>query len=125
MEEELPMPTFDNLHQIIEELQVASTEGILRKRRCCGIILADDSAFLKKLHDLIDKAEDLQNYDVLFSFFYIFKNMISLGDSKLIETLMLKDFYLDTFGALEYDPDIYKHASVKEEVASPASHSGS
>ena len=51
--------------------------------------------------------------------------MISLGDSKLIETLMLKDFYLDTFGALEYDPDIYKHGGVKEEVASPASNPGS
>jgi hypothetical protein len=51
--------------------------------------------------------------------------MISLGDSKLIETLMSKDFYLDTFGALEYDPDIYKQCSVKEEVASPPSHSGS
>jgi len=27
--------------------------------------------------------------------------MLSLQDSKLIETLLSKDFYLDTFGALE------------------------
>ena len=114
------MPNFDNLHLIIEELQVAATEGMPRKRRSCNIILADEAAFLKKLHELIDKAEDLQNYDVLFNIFYIYKNMISLGDSKLIETLVSKDFYLDTFAALEYDPDIYKQCATLKEDLSPS-----
>jgi hypothetical protein len=100
------MPTFDNLQHVIDELSAASTEGIIRKRRCCCIILADEAAFLRKLHDLIDKAEDLSNYDALFNIFFIYKYMISLGDSKLIETLMSKDFFLDTFAALEYDPEL-------------------
>jgi|LauGreDrversion4_2_1035121.scaffolds.fasta_scaffold89398_2 hypothetical protein len=41
--------------------------------------------------------------------------MISLGDSKLIETLMSKDFYLDTLGALEYDPELLNTVKGKEE----------
>lgn len=38
---------------------------------------------------------------MLFSIFMIYKGFLSLGDSKIIETLMTNDFYLDTFGALE------------------------
>lgn len=115
MEEDLPLPTFDNLQHVIDELSSASTDNLARKRRCCHIILQDDSAFLRKLHDIFDKAEDLVNYEALFNIFFIFKYMISLGDSKLIETLISQDFYLDTFGALEYDPELINTAKGKEE----------
>lgn len=39
--------------------------------------------------------------------------MLSLGDSKLIETLLSKDFYLDTFGALECKVFIIKSNKFK------------
>lgn len=76
--------------------------------------MADDAAFLKSLHTLFDRAEDLTNFEVLFNIFYIFKYMLSLGDSKLIETLVSEPFYKDTFGALEYDPELMNIGKGKE-----------
>jgi hypothetical protein len=35
--------------------------------------------------------------------------MLSLGDSKLLETLLSKDFYMCTLGALEYDPEVFSN----------------
>ena len=122
MEEDLPMPTFDNFQHIIDELSSASTEGILRKRRCCTIILQDEAAFLRKLHEMFEKAEDLMNFEALFNIFFIYKYMISLGDSKLIETIMSKDFYLFTFGALEYDPEHLNTSKGKDENATSMTH---
>jgi hypothetical protein len=35
----------------------------------------------------------------------IYKGLISLNDQRLIEALLSSNFYLHTFGALEYDPE--------------------
>jgi hypothetical protein len=56
---------------------------------------------LEKLKDIFDTAEDMLSLNVLFSLFYIYKYMISLGDNKLIETLLSPEHYTQTFGALE------------------------
>ena len=51
--------------------------------------------------EIFDKAEELENQDTLFLMFHFFKGALSLGDSKLIETLLSKDFFMTTLGALE------------------------
>ncbi len=48
--------------------------------------------------------------------------MISLGDSKLIETLVSKEFYLDTFAALEYDPELMNSSKKDEGVSQFLAH---
>ena len=53
------------------------------------------------MSDLFDKAEELENQETLFLMFQFFKGVLSLGDTKLIETLLSADFYLTTLGALE------------------------
>lgn len=45
--------------------------------------------------------EELHNIETLVNLFFIYKSMLSLGDTKLIETMLSQEYYLDTFGALE------------------------
>ncbi len=78
------------------------------------MILNDDAAFLKKMHELLDTAEDLTNYEALFNIFFVYKYMLQLGDQKLIEALISKEFYSDTFGALEYDPELMNASKAGE-----------
>jgi Component of IIS longevity pathway SMK-1 len=56
---------------------------------------------LKKLGDIFNTTEELHNIESLVNLFFIYKSMLSLGDTKLIETMLSQEYYLDTFGALE------------------------
>lgn len=56
---------------------------------------------MRDLKGIFTNVEELENLDSLFSIFFIMKYLLSLGDTKLIETLLSNDFYLFTFGALE------------------------
>lgn len=51
--------------------------------------------------EIFEKAEELENQDSLFLMFHFFKGALSLGDSKLIETLLKKEYFMTTLGALE------------------------
>lgn len=53
------------------------------------------------MKEIFEKAEELENQDTLFLMFHFFKGVLSLGDSKLIETLLSKDLFMTTLGALE------------------------
>lgn len=43
--------------------------------------------------------------DEILNFFYIYKGLIQLNDQKMLETIMSEKYYLQAFGALEWDPD--------------------
>ena len=58
--------------------------------------------------NLFDQAEGLEASEHLFYMFHLYKAMLSLGDSKIIEALLSKEFYMFTLGALEYDPEVYQ-----------------
>lgn len=53
------------------------------------------------MEELFEKAEDLENQETLFLMFSFFKGALSLGDTKLIETLLSAEFFMTTLGALE------------------------
>jgi hypothetical protein len=88
------------LQTIVDELSLA-TGDVLRKRRVSQLILQDQSVFVRKLKEIFETSEELGSQDNLFSLFFIYKYMLSLGDTKIIECLLSQDFYLSTFGALE------------------------
>lgn len=74
--------------------------------------LENDQHNLIKLGELFEEIENESiraNKDIvdehLLWFFCIYKGLISLNDNRLLETLMSNKFYLQTFGALEWDPD--------------------
>jgi hypothetical protein len=58
---------------------------------------------LKLLGDIIESEEENKNYENLSMVFNIFKNILLISNQTIVETLVHDDFYLITFGALEYD----------------------
>ena len=129
-EEELSLPTYENLQTLVDELSLA-TGDILRKRRVAQIVLQDQALFLRKLKDIFETSEELNSQENLFSLFFIYKYMLSLGDTKIIETLFSQDYYVSSFGALECksslddvtlsvdDPDLCAASSPTSELVSP------
>ena len=75
---------------------------------------SENNSYLKKLADVFDKADNQQNLDQLVLLFYIYKLLLGLGDQRLIETLVSDQFYMSTFGALEYDPDVTTEQATEE-----------
>ena len=51
--------------------------------------------------EIFDKTEDLENVDMLTMLYYIYKGLVLLSHSRLIEIMFGDEYYLQTFGALE------------------------
>ena len=66
---------------------------------------------MKKLGELFEDCEKdhtfqkVERNDYLFCFFCIYKGLITLNDQGLLEILMSTPFFMQTFGALEWDPE--------------------
>lgn len=43
----------------------------------------------------------------LHSLFQIFRNLLSLNERELLEILLNENYWRTTFGALEYDPEVF------------------
>ena len=43
----------------------------------------------------------------MHSLFQIFRNLLNLNQSELLEVLLNENYWLTTFGALEYDPEVF------------------
>jgi hypothetical protein len=43
----------------------------------------------------------------LHSLFQIFRNLLSLNERDLLEILLNENYWRTTFGALEYDPEVF------------------
>ena len=75
--------------------------------------LDNDSLNIQKLGELFDEVErdpkqmeyTMQREESLVNLFYIYKGLIYLYDQRLLEILLSNRFYLQTFGALEWDPE--------------------
>ena len=53
------------------------------------------------MEELLETAEEQENNDALVNLFIIYKSILSLGESKVIETMLSNDHFMGTFGALE------------------------
>ena len=111
-EDILPEPSQNNLKIIADEL--SNVVEISKKRRIYQYVIQNKVSFifqrmydleqflfLRQLKTIFDDVEDSLSIANLMLIFSIYKSLISLGDKKLIETLLSNQFYLDTFGALE------------------------
>uniref|UniRef100_A0A6U0K360 Serine/threonine-protein phosphatase 4 regulatory subunit 3-like central domain-containing protein n=1 Tax=Percolomonas cosmopolitus TaxID=63605 RepID=A0A6U0K360_9EUKA len=65
-----------------------------------------ESNYLQQLFKLFDVCESESEYDTLYLFFEIFKNMILLNDQDLFQELFSERNVMRLMGALEYDPEI-------------------
>jgi|LauGreDrversion4_2_1035121.scaffolds.fasta_scaffold2540497_1 hypothetical protein len=48
----------------------------MKKRRICNTILQDNYLFLKKLTEIFETSEEMENFESLFNLFYITKYML-------------------------------------------------
>lgn len=73
--------------------------------------LDNDASNILKLGQLFDECEQdthskrADRNEYLFYFHCIYKGLISMNDQMLLEVLLSSRFYLQTFGALEWDPE--------------------
>lgn len=88
----------------------------IRRRRTVNH-LRDDAPLRQEYFQTLAKtfieAEDLENAEALFNIFYIYKNVVTYGDQKIVELLLSDEMYIDFFGALERDPT-YLNLEVNE-----------
>ncbi len=112
--EELPPCTLENLSVIVDEF---TTGDLIHKRRHLVHKLLDNKvrapftnsaqgAYLKELANLFHQVDELQDANKLFDTFNLYKSLIQMGESSLMELMLSEDLYEATFGALEYDPDL-------------------
>ena len=75
---------------------------MLKKR-----VLAKDTEFLQRLGEVFTHAEAQgAPNETVMNAFIIYKMLLNQQDSELLETMMSERFYLEVFGALEYNPEI-------------------
>lgn len=60
--------------------------------------------YFTELGKAFREAEDLESAETLWSIFYIYKNIVTYAEQKVLESLLSDEFYLDMFGAFERDP---------------------
>ncbi len=58
-------------------------------------------------HTLTQQCEDLEDLPSLHQLHVVVKGMILLGDTTLLESLLMGDNFADVVGALEYEPGMY------------------
>lgn len=54
-----------------------------------------------------------QQVNHLHSLFQIFRNLLNLNQSELLEVLLNENYLMTTFGALEYDPEVFSPLGYK------------
>jgi protein phosphatase-4 regulatory subunit 3 len=97
----LPPAATANLVQIEESIANAAPH---QKERIASLLLAKDQEYLTQLFRILESCEDVEDTDSLFLLFKIFKAILLLNESNLIEILMSDAVIFQVAGAFEYDP---------------------
>jgi len=100
----LTIPQDNNLNIFESELASFVTGKIDRKNTVCQI-LCQKKEYLNNLIGIFKTAESNKDIDKLTLLFKIFRQMINLAHYELYQVLLGDEFYLEVFGALEYDPE--------------------
>lgn len=100
-EDNMPKLSLDRL----EEFHLSLNElPLSRKERIAALLIHGD--YLKSLGELLEEAEKNGPASKLPVFFFIFKDLVHLNHSELLEEMLSDRHYLTLFGALEHDPDL-------------------
>jgi hypothetical protein len=103
----------ETVPQMAEELKNVNILDNAAKYDISERFLDNDSQNLQKLGELFDEIEKetkqleygMTREETLINLFYIYKGLIYLNDQRLLEMLLSNRMYLQTFGALEWDPE--------------------
>lgn len=100
---ELPPANLSNLENIAQLLSSSLSVPYRRERLTLQVMKED---YISKLSELFHVCEDLEDKQNLHLMFAIFKGLIMLNDTTMLESLMAEEAYMTVFGALEYDPEL-------------------
>lgn len=102
----LPRPTLGSLPEI--EASMRSLSNTQMGRDALGKYIMSEN-YIRDLIPLLEMAEDLEDLGSLHRLCTIFKIMILLNDTLIIEHVVTDNVILGAVGALEYDPDFPSH----------------
>ncbi len=88
---------------------ISDAAPLLREKLVVALTQAN---YVRKLLDLFAQCEDLCAESELATLFEIFKALVLLNDTLLLEHLFAPDVSLEVFGVFEYDPAVAPHNRV-------------
>eukprot|EP01113_Clastostelium_recurvatum_P016168 TRINITY_DN191_c2_g1_i1.p1 TRINITY_DN191_c2_g1~~TRINITY_DN191_c2_g1_i1.p1 ORF type:complete len:839 (+),score=228.39 TRINITY_DN191_c2_g1_i1:694-3210(+) len=100
----LPPANPDNVVSILEMVAELSSGPTSHRDGLVNAMLKSD--YIRKLLDLEGVLEAQGNTQLLEHMFTIFKTLILMNDSNLIEVLFADDYLVDVIGVLEHDSEI-------------------
>jgi hypothetical protein len=117
IQEALPEPSLlemslDNLDTIQCTLDVAPTSN--QREAYADLVLSDDCKFLKKMMDLYDQLEDLDNIESLKKVASIGRNLLLLNSPSLLEEILSESMFIPFVGLMEYDPALKERPKYRE-----------
>ncbi|GAA94601.1 uncharacterized protein L969DRAFT_87512 [Mixia osmundae IAM 14324] len=115
---DLPEPKLGNLREIDNYIRRIS-RPVSGRDAIVNTILR--TAFLRKLVQVHQEAEDLESLDDLHLCCILMQNILLLHDNNLFEYIMQEDIFLGIVGLLEYDPEFpTMKASYREHLGNPS-----
>lgn len=114
---ELPPCELSKLEEISELFSRVLPSPIRKEKLAVAI---ENESYIKKLLDLFNMCEDLENMDGLHHLYEIFKSIFLLNKNSLFEIMFTEDTIFDVVGVLEYEPSSPQHAKHRDYLQSTA-----
>lgn len=114
---QLPPCELGRLKDIAE---LCSSVMMLPARREKVALAIENEGYIKKLLDLFNICESLENAEGLRQLFDIFKGMLMFNKTALYDILFRDDVIMDVLGIMEYDPALPQQAKHREFIRSSA-----
>jgi len=104
-------PKVGNLQEIYDQILKAQSKE--EKDGICWKVLNNNCQYLKKLLQVFDELEDLENNLQLVLLAKLMKVLLMLNEPKLFEVVLSDEFFLDIAGVFEYDPNLKKKGQLR------------
>lgn len=115
---DLPPCDIGKLEEISELVSSCLPSPIRREKLAVAI---ENEGYIKKLLNLFQMCEDLENLEGLHHLYEIFKNIFLLNKNALFELMFAEDTIFDVVGCLEFDPSLSKPKKHRQYLKSIAS----
>lgn len=100
---DLPPCEIGKLEEISELVSSCLPSPVRREKLASAI---ENEGYIKKLLNLFQMCEDLENTEGLHHLYEIFKNIFLLNKNALFELMFAEDTIFDVVGCLEFDPSL-------------------
>lgn len=98
---ELPAAELSKLEEISELVQSCLSSPLRREKLATAI---ENDNYIKKLLNIFNICEDLENTEGLHHLYEIFRNIFLLNKNALFEVMFSEDTIFDVVGCLEFEP---------------------